>query len=127
MSYLQQKFGILGAPLIALGGLGYEVYHIFVPGHVQGTDGGYTRNAPFYGITDGQNPVNWLYDTPGDILGNVIGQMNAILGFDPVEANKVTFMIPGPNYSTARAESLGGPDDLWERLAPPGVKYPYKD
>jgi hypothetical protein len=127
MSYLQQKFGILGAPLIALGGLGYELYHVFVPGHVQGTAEGYTRNAPFYGITDGQNPVNWLYDTPGDILGNVIGQMNAIFGFDVVEANKVTFMIPGPDYSRARAVSLGSPGDLWERLAPPGATYPYDE
>jgi hypothetical protein len=125
MSYLQQKFGFIGAPFIALGGIGYEIYHAFVPGHVQGTAEGYTRNAPYYGLTDGQHPVNWLLDTPGDLLGNTIGQINAILGLDVVEANKITFSIPGPDYSRARSTTLGNPDDLWERLAPLGATYAY--
>jgi len=98
---------------------------MFVPGHVQGAAGGYTRNAPFFGMTDGQNPLNWLWDTPGDLLGNTIGQINAVLGVDFVQANKITFMIPGPNYSSARSQQLGNPADLWERLAPPGALNPY--
>lgn len=125
MSYLQQKLGLLGAPLIALGGVGYEAYHMFVPGHVQGMAHGYARKAPFFGLTDGQNPLNWLWDTPGDLLGNTIGQINAVLGLDFVQANKSTFMIPGPNYSDARSAQLGNPIDLWERLAPPGTLNPY--
>ena len=83
------------------------------------------RNPPFFGFLDGQHPVNWAYDTLGDLLANTIGQICAvfvIIGFDILEVNKVTLMIPGPNYSDARRQ---GSSDCWTELAPPGATFPY--
>lgn len=124
LSYLQNQFGLLGAPFVFLGGLAYEAYHLFVPGHVQGGDSDYDRSGAYFGLFDGQNPINWLYDTPGDILGNTFGQLTAILNLDFLEVNKWTLMIPGPNYSADRDNALGRPDDFFEQLAPPGMRYP---
>ncbi len=120
MSVTQRAFGLLAAPFIALGGVAYEVAHLFVPGHTQQAQyGGSGRQPPFFGMTDGQNPINWLYDTPGDLLGNTIGQLTTIMGMDQLEANKIVFMIPGPDYSNAKS------DADWTKIASPGALYPY--
>lgn len=58
-------------------------------------------------------------------MGNFIGQFTAIFGMNSAEANKVTFMIPGPNYSDQRHRELGAPPahEFFNKLAPPGALY----
>ncbi|PYJ87006.1 MAG: hypothetical protein DME22_03075 [Verrucomicrobia bacterium] len=130
MSQLLQAFGPLAVPFLFLGGIGYEMYSTFFPGHVPGGPAG-QRLPPFYGLFDGQNPVNWLWDTPGDILANGLGLMNGLLLSPPltVEANKFGYLIPGPNYSANRLGNypkLGGDArQLWPKLAPPGAAWPW--
>ena len=75
-------------------------------------------------IFDGQHPLNWGYDTPGDLGANVAGQVagiidNATGGFISAEdLNKATLLIPGPNYT--------GGQSTWKKLAWPGVSNPLK-
>jgi hypothetical protein len=79
----------------------------------------YSAN-PLEGLFDGQHPINWLYDTPGDIAANIFGQATGILSTvgigNPSQLNKSTLMIPGPDYT-------GGPQ-TWKDLVSPGYVYP---
>ena len=73
---------------------------------------------------DGQHPVNWLYDTPGDLLANVVGQGSGIIDnftggyINSADLNKSTLAIPGPNYT--------GGETSWNNIAYPGVSNPFK-
>jgi len=130
MTALLHEFGPLVLPLLFVGGLGYELYSVIHPGHVPGAATG--QPVGFFGhVFDGQNPVNWLWDTPGDILANGLGLVNGVL-FSPslaVEANKFGYLIPGPDYSSGRVShypELGGDQrQLWLKFAPPGVAWPW--
>lgn len=123
MSLLQRAFGPIAVPFLAVGGAAYELYRLFTPGHTQDevvTASNYGRSGRFCGFFDGQHPANWLWDTPGDMMGNLIGQASGLL-FSPSAAaqiNKAGFLIPGPNYS-------GKPESAWTQLAPPGAKWPW--
>jgi hypothetical protein len=126
-SRIQRTLGPLGAPAVLLAGIGYEFYALFHGGHVPG---GVAVAGPF----DGQNPVNWLYDTPGDMLANALGQVSGLFLSPGAAAivNRASFLIPGPNYSTARAATYGldpttpaGAGQLWGKVAPPGAAWPY--
>jgi len=117
MSHLQEEFGILGTPLITLIGLGYEAIHAFIPGHPQGGTTNYADNISG-NLFDGQHFLNWLYDTPGDILANVFGQITGIFSTigigNPQILNRGTLMIPGPDYRSTP----------WNELAYPGYMIP---
>jgi RHS repeat-associated protein len=96
----QKEFGLIGTPLVTIGGLLYELFHILAPGHPQnGHSTGWGGPSPFFGTFDGQFPSNWLYDTPGDLLGNTLGQLGGILNMNSGSWNKGGYLIPGPNYS----------------------------
>ena len=102
MSELEKIYGILGTPFIAIGGVFYEIGTGvgFICGHVQGQGvGGFGNGDAF----DGQHFLNWSYDTPGDLLGNVVGQVSGIIDMFSGGAihsswiNKMTLLIPGPD------------------------------
>ncbi len=125
-SAAQRVLGVLASPFITAYGVVYEGWHIFFPGHTKdyGTiyeDLTVDRSAfRFRGFFDGQHPVNWLWDTPGDMMANVFGQFSGLFLSPPAAAqfNRATFLIPGPNYPGENAA-------LWEKLAPPGAKWPW--
>jgi RHS repeat-associated protein len=126
MSFLQRGFGPLATPFLAVGGLGYEAWHIFFPGHTQDRYVDFyqslhpKRPSPYFGLFDGQNPLNWLYDTPGDLLGNAIGQASGLF-LSPRAAtyfNRAGFLIPGPNYA-------GKPESAATKLTLPGATWPW--
>jgi len=129
VSITQKQYGVVSAPIITVVGVLYEIAHFFFPGHTQEDkhDAGYERTAPFFGFTDGQHPVNWSWDTPGDLMANTVGQITAILGMHSITANRIVFTIPGPDYSKKRWVSKGRPKagDFYQELAPPGFVWPY--
>ena len=123
MSRMMQKLGPIGAPFALIYGAGYELWTIIHPGHPPAGPAG-------TGFFDGQNPLNWSYDTPGDMLANSVGVFSGLL-FSPNAAsvvNKSTFLIPGPNYSSARHQgnysNLSLPE-FWHKAAPPGASWPW--
>jgi len=127
VSILQRDFGPLATPFMAAVDVGYEIFTIFFPGHTQENPVTLyqeltpTRRAPFYGFFDGQHPLNWLYDTPGDILGgHLIGHISGLL-LSPTAApylNRAGFLMPGPNYA-------GKPESAYTKLATPGAAWPW--
>jgi len=118
VSEMQKEFGMLGSPFIPLVGIGYEVYAFFAGGHA--------ADQAASGLFDGQHPVNWAYDTPGDIVANTVGQITGLvdslsLGMLPSETmNKITLAIPGPDYSRSQ-----NPQKDWKTLASPSVANPF--
>jgi len=122
-SAAQRVLGILAAPLIAAYGIGYEAFHFFFEGHTdyrtvyQSITA--TRHRPVYGFFDGQFPTNWLWDTPGDMMANLVGQVSGLF-LSPAAAaqfNRVVFLIPGPNYTAGR--------ESWTKFAAPGATWPW--
>jgi len=108
MGLRQRELGLVGVPFVLTEGIAYEIKTFFYPGHVQGEDSeGYpVRETPYYGFFDGQHPVNWSYDTLGDILANVSGQLAGIaciMGYKGEIENltKYTIIIPGPDYTNS--------------------------
>jgi RHS repeat-associated protein len=124
MNAAQRVLGLLAAPIIAAYGVGYEVFHVFFPGHTDykslyeslKVNRGEFR---FKGFFDGQHPANWLWDTPGDMLANVVGQFSGVFLSRSAAAqfNRAVFLIPGPNYT--------GGFQTWERLGSPGAAWPW--
>ena len=123
LSAAQRVLGILAAPLIAAYGIGYEAFHFFFEGHTEYRTVYQSitaeRHWPVYSFFDGQFPTNWLWDTPGDIMANVVGQFSGLF-LSPAAAaqfNRVVFLIPGPNYTA-------GPQS-WTKPAAPGATWPW--
>jgi len=125
MSLLQRAFGPVAAPFLTVMGVGYELFTVFFPGHTQADSVGFykeitpSRPAPFFGLFDGQHPLNWIYDTPGDLIGgNLLGQVSGLLfpGDIAAQVNKAGLLMPGPNYSTTLD---------WTKLAKPGALWPW--
>jgi RHS repeat-associated protein len=119
-SKAQSDLGIAGIPLVVAGNVYYEAQHAFMPGHNPGTDPTYHRSDfKFLGLADGQNPLSWVYDTPGDILAASFGQLTGLLLplRNTSAVNKSVFLIPGPDYR--------GTDD-WEQLCYPGAACPWR-
>jgi hypothetical protein len=95
-----QKMCFLGVPKAGMinfaGGLFYELYTAFGyklndrPGRLFVRDLG-----PF----DGQNPLMWAVDTPGDILANIMGIIAGSLNMDCKAACRSSHLIPGPDYT----------------------------
>ncbi len=130
ISRAQRDFGLVGTPLVAAYGPGYEIWGLFFPGHTQDNmQEVSSRPAPFFGLFDGQNPLNWLWDTPGDLLANIVGQVTGVLQLPSKEANLVTFLIPGPNYSSARNQDLrhryGEGVNYYMKFGSPGISWPW--
>ena len=125
-SAAQRLLGVLATPFITAYGVVYEAWHIFFPGHTTEYSSFYQdlkvdrSTFTFRGFFDGQHPVNWLWDTPGDMMANVFGQFSGLFLSPSAAAqfNRFTFLIPGPNYP-------GENRTLWEKLAPPGAKWPW--
>jgi RHS repeat-associated protein len=123
MSVAQRTLGVLAAPFLAAYGVAYEAWHLFVPGHTEYVSFYQSlrsqRDPPFYGFFDGQHPLNWLWDTPGDMLANPIGQFSGLFLSPSAAAqfNRIVFLIPGPNYT--------GGQGTWTKLATPGVAWPW--
>jgi hypothetical protein len=124
LSAAQRVLGVLAAPFITAYGVGYEAFHFFFPGHIEyqsfyqslTVDRGDFR---FYGFFDGQHPVNWIWDTPGDVVANVVGQFSGVFLSPSAAAqfNRSVYLIPGPNYTGGR--------QTWEKLAKAGAKWPW--
>ena len=81
------------------------------------------RTGPLLGFFDGQNPINWLWDTPGDMLANLRGHMVSLADIvtlgevNEVAAGSWALLIPGPDYS-------GQNPNLMD-FAGPGAATPY--
>jgi len=93
---------LLVTPFVTAAGIGYEVYTAFTP-------------------FDGQPPLDWVWDTPGDLIANTYGQVVSLTVPDgwAVSAIRAAQAIPGPNHvwmlTGGRApivSSPGGPNGL---------------
>jgi len=76
---------------------------------------------------DNQPPLDWMWDTPGDIVANTCGQVCALLRKDCKECCKCCGdNIPGPNHAGAVEEwqRRGGGANDWPEMgshpSPPG-------